>query len=130
MKNITLIPRISEKAYDLSQSRNTYVFDVPNDVNKQTISEIVKEQYEVAVDTVRTSNVKGKSKITYINKRGKHVKGTRSNYKKAYVTLVKGASLQIFAAEEKAENKAKKAAEKAEKKTKTKRFSRSKKDEE
>src|SRR3990167_7696816 len=124
MKNINLKPRISEKAYGLSQTSNTYVFDVPLSTNKQTISEIVTEQFEVGVMSVRTTNIKGKSKTTYLNKRGKHVKGSRSDFKKAYVTLIKGASLPIFAAEEEAEDKAKK----AEKKTKTKRFGRAKKD--
>jgi len=128
MKDIILKPRISEKAYGLSKTNNTYVFDVPRYANKLTVGKKVTEQYEVAVVNVRTQNVKGKSKTTYINKRSKHLKGTRSDYKKAYVTLAKGASLPIFAQEEEAENKAKKDAEKASQKSKAKRFGKSKKD--
>lgn len=128
MKNINLKPRISEKAYGLSQTSNTYVFDVPISANKQTVGEMVTKQYEVGVMSVRTTNVKGKTKTTYLNKRGKHVKGSRSDFKKAYVTLIKGASLPIFAAEQEAEDKAKKTAEKSENKTKAKLFSKAKKD--
>jgi len=111
-------PRLSEKAYGLSQVRGTYVFEVPDTASKQSIAQAVAEQFEVTVTNVNTTTVKGKSKRTFINRRGKFVRGTRSDIKKAYVTLKSGDSIPIFAAEEEAEAKAEKAAEKAAKKAK------------
>jgi large subunit ribosomal protein L23 len=108
---IVLKPRLSEKAYGLSQTANTYVFEVPGDANKHTVAEAVAAQFAVGVVHVNMMNVKGKEKRTYMNKRGKYVQGSRSDIKKAYVTLVKGESIPIFAADEEAEVKAEKTAE-------------------
>ncbi len=117
-RSMNLKPRLSEKSYGLSQVRNTYVFDVPGDSNKQTVAEAVRDQYEVTVENVNIANINGKHKRTFLNRRGKFVRGQRSNVKKAYVTLKEGDKLPIFAAEEEQEAKAEKAAEKAAKKTK------------
>jgi len=116
MSNLTILkPRLSEKAYGQSQSGGVYVFEVPGDANKQTVAEAVATQFSVGVTNVNIMNVKGKDKRTYMNRRGKFVQGSRSDIKKAYVTLVKGESIPIFAAEEEAEAKAEKTAEKIEK---------------
>ncbi len=115
-KTLFLKPRLSEKSYGLSQLTNTYVFDVPKDANKLTVADAVKAQYEVIVTDVKIANVKGKSKRTFVSRRGKFVRGTRTNIKKAYVTLKEGDKLPIFAAEEEAEAKEQKAVEKAAKK--------------
>jgi large subunit ribosomal protein L23 len=115
-KTIVLKPRLSEKAYGTSQLTRTYVFIVPNDVNKQTIAKAVAEQYEVVVSNVNVANFIGKAKRT-VQKRGKATSGKESDYKKAYVTLAEGHSLPIFAVEEEAEAKAVKAEEKAAKKS-------------
>jgi len=115
MSLISLKPRLSEKAYGQSQT-GTYVFDVPSNSNKLTVALAVAEQYEVTVETVNIANINGKAKRTFISRRGKFVRGTRSDVKKAYVTLKEGDSIPIFAAEEEAEAKAQKAEEKAAKK--------------
>src|SRR3990167_1705775 len=112
MPAVILKPRISEKAYGLSQTKNTYVFDVSNFANKHTVAEAVKEQYGVVAELVNITNIKGKAKRTPLNKRGKFARGKKSDLKKAYVTLEKGASLPIFAAEEEEDKKAAKTAEK------------------
>lgn len=117
MANILdLKPRLSEKSYAQSQALNTYVFVVPGDANRQTVADAVAEQYEVTVTKVNISVLKGKSKRTFTSRRGRFVRGTRSNLKKAYVTLKEGDKLPIFAQEEEAEAKAVKAEEKAAKK--------------
>jgi len=115
---IVLKPRLSEKAYGLTHTTNTYVFQVPNDANKHTVAEAVAKQFKVGVVSVNITNVAGKAKRTYMNKRGKFVIGNRNDIKKAYVTLVKGESIPIFAAEEEAAVKAEKVQEKIAKKTK------------
>jgi large subunit ribosomal protein L23 len=96
-KTMILRPRISEKAYSLTQARNTYVFDVPSEANRLEVSHAVAIQYEVTVENVNIVNIKGKTKRT-IRKGGRATSGKRSDIKKAYVTLKQGDSLPIFAA--------------------------------
>jgi large subunit ribosomal protein L23 len=114
-----LKPRVSEKAYGLSQLRNTYVFDVERSANKHTIARAVEAQYNVTVTEVNTINAKGTSKRS-VRKGGRAVMGHTSDVKKAYVTLKAGDSMPIFAAieeasakEEKTNEQFAKAAEKA-----------------
>lgn len=116
MKDIVLIPRVSEKAYGLSQAPGvkTYVFEVPKDANKHSIARAVSAQYDVTVTSVRTTVAKGKIKQTY-RKGARPQTGQRSDIKKAYVTLKEGDTLPLFV-EEAAEEA--KAADKADKKAK------------
>lgn len=109
--SLVLIPRVSEKAYALSQARNTYVFDVDGDANKHTIARAVTAQYDVAVTEVNIINLKGKVKRT-VRKGGRPSLGRTSDVKKAYVTLKAGDSLPIFAAIEEADAKQAENAEK------------------
>jgi large subunit ribosomal protein L23 len=112
--SLTLKPRVSEKAYGLSQLRNTYIFDVERAANKHTIARAVSEQYGVTVTEVNVTNQKGKAKRT-VRKGGRPIIGYVSDVKKAYVTLKAGDSIPIFAAIEEAEAKDAKVAEKIEK---------------
>lgn len=91
----TLKPRVSEKAYMLSQLRNVYVFDVPMNASKPSIKAAVQKQYEVEVTDVHIVIAKGKSVQSY-RKRGRAITGKRNDVKKAYVTLKEGSSLPIF----------------------------------
>lgn len=119
MKDFTLIPRISEKAYAQSQRDNikTYVFEVPVSSNKHSVARAITAQYDVVVTAVRTTTAKGKAKQSY-RKGGRPIAGVRSDVKKAYVTLREGQSLPLFVEEAKEEAKQAKAEEKAAKKTK------------
>jgi large subunit ribosomal protein L23 len=119
MKDTMLIPRVSEKAYGLSQATEikTYVFEVPANANKHSVARAVTTQFEVTVMNVRMINVKGKAKQSY-RKGSRPVEGRRSDIKKAYVTLKAGDSLPIFVEEAKEEAKQAEAAKKAAKKTK------------
>ena len=58
-KTMFLKPRISEKAYGLSQARRTYVVDVPADATKHTVARAITAQFDVTVETVNITNVKG-----------------------------------------------------------------------
>lgn len=112
MKTIALRPRMSEKTYELSNAR-VYVFLVDTNVNKQEIAENVEKAYEVTVTKVRTVIVKGKAKRLYKNRRFEN--GTRSDMKKAYVTLKEGDAIPIFAAIEEAEEQEEKTAKRLDK---------------
>jgi large subunit ribosomal protein L23 len=114
-----LKPRISEKTYMLSETRNVYVVDVPLKANRDTVAKAVAAQFGVTVDAVNMIVVKGKSTRT-VRKGGRAIAGKRSDYKKAYVTLKEGDSLPFFAeaeapAEAKEDKKADKKAKKEEK---------------
>lgn len=123
MKDIMLIPRVSEKAYAISQvpGVKTYVFEVPASANKHVIARAISAQYDVTVTAVRTLNQNGKVKQSY-RKGARPIAGQRSDVKKAYITLKEGDTLPIFseiAAEEaKAKDAEEKAAKKAKKETK------------
>jgi large subunit ribosomal protein L23 len=121
-KTTVLKPIMSEKAYGLSQLRNTYVFAVPQGTNKHTVARAVSAQYEVTVTDVNITNIAGKAKRT-VRKSGRAVAGRQSDVRKAYVTLKAGDTLPIFAAleqeaaeAEKNQEAVAKAAEKAAKK--------------
>lgn len=103
-KTIALKPRLSEKAYGQSSDR-VYTFIVPGDSNKASVAAAVSVQFDVTVAGVNVTNIKGKSKRTISQGGRRSSTGTRSDFKKAYVTLAEGQSIPIFAAEEEAEAK-------------------------
>lgn len=113
-KSIILKPRMSEKAYGLSQTARTYVFDVPADANKHTVAHAIEAQFDVRVENVNLTNIPGKAKRT-VYKGGRAVKGRESDLKKAYVTIGEGQSLPIFAAIEEEEAKVEATQEKIDK---------------
>ncbi len=95
---IALNPRLSEKAFALSELTNTYIFDVPYSANRHSVARAVKAQYEVDVKSVRIAGVPGKTGRTI--RRGRIVgQSRRSDIRKAYVTLKEGDKLPLFAAE-------------------------------
>lgn len=95
--SIVLKPRMSEKTYAHSE-KGVFVFVVDKDLNKHQIAEAVAETYNVEVVSVNIVVQKGKTKRLYKNRKYEH--GTRSDMKKAYVTLKEGQSIPIFAAVE------------------------------
>lgn len=101
-----LKPRITEKSYGLA-NQQVYTVDVPKNLNKITIKQIIERDYSVDVLSVNTLNISGKAKRT-ISKKGRRVaKGKSNDYKKAYVILKSGQSLPFF--EEVEEEQAKEA---------------------
>ncbi|HDZ6772653.1 TPA: 50S ribosomal protein L23 [Mannheimia haemolytica] len=103
--NVLKAPHISEKATNNAEKGNTIVFKVALDANKVEIANAVEELFEVKVDSVRTVVVKGKTKQGKTKRRTVVVKGKtkrrgakvgrRSDWKKAYVTLQEGQSLDF-----------------------------------
>ena len=82
-------PHISEKATNNAEKSNTVVLKVALDANKAEIAAAVAQLFEVKVDSVRTVVVKGKTK------RHGAKSGRRRDWKKAYVTLQEGQSLDF-----------------------------------
>lgn len=96
MKSAILVtPVTTEKAYGQSL-KNIYVFNVPVAANKNEILAAIESQYGVKIVAIKTLVQSGKS-IRF--SRGKNRfpgTTTRSDSKKAYVTLAAGSSLAIF----------------------------------
>ncbi|HUD10086.1 MAG TPA: 50S ribosomal protein L23 [Candidatus Saccharimonadales bacterium] len=127
-KQVYLKPRMSEKAYAMSQN-GVYVLDIPASLNRHTVASAVAAQFDVTVIKVNITNIKGKAKRT-VSQKGRRInRGSDSSVKKAYITLKEGDSLPFFEAVEQAEEKQQatqekvskameKQAEKAEKKSK------------
>jgi large subunit ribosomal protein L23 len=83
-------PHVTEKTSLGSDTSNTVAIVVDRDANKIEIRQAVESLFKVKVDDVRTVNVAGKVKRVGKNS------GKRSNWKKAYVTLQKGQSIDFF----------------------------------
>ena len=82
-------PHLSEKAH-MAAEKNQVVLKVRTDATKTEIKQAVEFLFEVKVDNVQVMNVKGKTK------RFGQIKGRRSDWKKAYVRLAEGSSLEGF----------------------------------
>ena len=84
---VLLAPLISEKSTMVQQQANQFVFKVARDATKREIRSAVEKLFEVQVLSVQTCNYLGKEKRV-----GRHV-GRRSSWKKAYVRLAEGSSI-------------------------------------
>ena len=90
---ILLSPRVTEKTSLVGDDSNQYVFEVASDANKSEIRAAVEELFEVNVKSVRVVNVKGKSKTFKLRP------GRRNNWKKAYVRVQEGQTLDFLGGE-------------------------------
>ena len=86
--DIVLAPHITEKATLLSE-HNAVVFKVTNDATKPQIKAAVEALFDVTVLGVNTIVQKGKTK------KWKGVPYTKSDIKKAIVTLADGQSIDV-----------------------------------
>src|ERR1041385_7499762 len=95
MSEILIRPLISEKMNNLNQKLNKVGFLVGKDCNKIEIKNAVEKMYGVSVRAVDTAVVPGKSKVRYTRKG--MTRGRKASYKKAYVTLAKGETIDFYA---------------------------------
>src|SRR3954451_6300683 len=86
--DVILAPHITEKSTMLSE-HNAVVFKVAGSASKPQIKAAVEALFKVSVTGVNTMNVKGKTK------RWKGRPYTRSDVKKAVVTLADGQTIDI-----------------------------------
>ncbi len=107
LSTILVTPVTTEKAYGLSQ-KNVYVFIVPLSANKNEITDAVKEQYGVEVKAIKTLVQNGKA-VRFSRGKNRYPGTTsRTDSKKAYITLAEGSSLAIFEAPEEPKTEEKK----------------------
>jgi large subunit ribosomal protein L23 len=97
MSDIRLIikrPVITEKSTTLKETSNRYVFKVDAKANKRQIKQAVEKLFNVHVKDVRTALYQGKIRVV-MNRSGRF-QGAKSNWKKAYVTIAEGETIDIF----------------------------------
>jgi large subunit ribosomal protein L23 len=83
-------PHISEKTTRVQES-NQYVFEVASDATRADIKTAVEELFSVKVEAVNVVNVKGKAKTF------KQRAGHRGSWRKAYVRLAEGQTIDVMA---------------------------------
>jgi len=83
-------PHVTEKTSLNSDSNSTVAVVVDKSANKIEIKQAIENLFKVKVASVRTVTVAGK-----VKRSGKTL-GKRSNWKKAYVTLQQGQSIDFF----------------------------------
>ncbi|MCE0506767.1 MULTISPECIES: 50S ribosomal protein L23 [unclassified Roseivivax] len=81
-------PVITEKS-TMASEQNAVVFEVALEANKPQIKEAVEALFGVKVKAVNTTITKGKTK------RFRGRPGRRSDFKKAYVTLEEGNTIDV-----------------------------------
>jgi len=89
--NIIRAPRVSEKTARLQEVSNQYVFEVATDATKADIKIAIEKLFDVKVEAVNVLNVKGKQKAF------KNRNGRRADWRKAYVKLADGQSIDVMA---------------------------------
>jgi large subunit ribosomal protein L23 len=93
LMKVLLAPIVSEKSTRLADASRQFVFKVQTGASKPDIRKAVELMFDVKVDSVKVSNMRGK-----IKRHGAAV-GRRADWKKAYVTLAEGHDIDFMGAE-------------------------------
>lgn len=83
-------PLITEKVMAVQAVKNCYVFEVDLNSTKNDIKNAIEKLFEVKVEAVNTSVVRGK-----IKRVGRQF-GKKPNWKKAWVTLKNDDKIELF----------------------------------
>lgn len=95
MKSVLIRPLITEKMTKITEKHpNKFGFIVSLDANKIEIAKAIKDKFNVDVVSVNTVRHQGKSR-TQFTRKGRFT-GRTARYKKAYVTLKEGQTIDIF----------------------------------
>ncbi len=87
---VLLGPHVSEKSTIIADDGNQVVFRLARDANKAEVKAAVEQLFEVKVRGVRVTTMKGKRKGLG------RIRGRRSDWKKAYVSLEAGQELDFL----------------------------------
>ncbi|RTL51030.1 MAG: 50S ribosomal protein L23 [Sphingobacteriales bacterium] len=93
--DILIKPILSEKANAQQEKLRRYTFKVVRAANKLQIKQAIEAFYGITVVDVNTVVVPGKNKTRY-TKAG-FIKGKKSSYKKALVTVAEGDTIDLYA---------------------------------
>lgn len=95
MERLIIKPRLTEKAYLLSQ-QGIFSFDVPVSANRSQIKALIEQNFKVQVESVKIAVQTGKAKRFNRGKRAYPGIRHNSNTKKAFVRLAKGQTIPAF----------------------------------
>ncbi|GGH78990.1 large subunit ribosomal protein L23 [Filimonas zeae] len=95
LNEVLVKPILTEKANNQQEKLRRYAFRVSRKANKLEIKTAVEAFYGVSVVDVNTVVVPGKNKTRY-TKAG-FIKGVKPAYKKAYVTVAEGETIDLYA---------------------------------
>lgn len=95
LTEVLVKPIVTEKSNKLSEASRTYAFKVHRRANKLEIKKAVEDFYGVNVTMVKTIVVPGKTKSRF-TKAG-FISGMKQPYKKAYVTVAEGETIDLYA---------------------------------
>ena len=93
LMNVLLEPHVSEKSTIAADKSQQVVFKVTPDATKSEIKQAVELLFEVKVNSVQVTNVKGKTKRSQMGV------GRRKDWKKAYIRLEEGQDINLVGAE-------------------------------
>jgi large subunit ribosomal protein L23 len=88
--SVLLAPLVSEKTARI-QENNQFVFEVATTATKADVKSAVESLFNVKVEAVNVVNVKGK------NKAFRNRAGRRGDWRKAYVRLAAGQTIDVMA---------------------------------
>jgi large subunit ribosomal protein L23 len=91
LMNVLIAPHVTEKTATAMQNNNQYTFRVQRHATKTDIKAAVELMFEVKVKGVQVVNEPGKAR------RFGKVTGRTQDWKKAYVSLVQGQSIDYEA---------------------------------
>ena len=96
MKEVLIRPLVTEKVSRLTERTDPkqYGFVVEKDANKIEIRTAIEQKYSVNVRSIRTMITTPRTRRRY-SKTGV-VSGKTSNYKKAFVTLMPGETIDLY----------------------------------
>jgi large subunit ribosomal protein L23 len=89
LMNVLLSPHMSEKSARVSAEGNQFVFRVRKDATRGDVKDAVQLMFDVRVESVQVLNQPGKAR------RFGRIEGQRSGYKKAYVRLAAGQTIDF-----------------------------------
>lgn len=94
LQEVLIKPILTEKA-NLQQTKlNRYAFRVDKKANKLEIKKAVERFYGITVTSVNTLVAPAKNKSR--NTKAGLIKGTKSSYKKALVTVAAGETIDLY----------------------------------
>ena len=94
LSDVLIKPILSEKANNQQEKLRRYAFRVDKKANKLEIKRAVENFYGVTVTDVNTVVAPAKSKTRY-TKAG-FIAGQKSSYKKAFVTIAVGETIDLY----------------------------------
>jgi large subunit ribosomal protein L23 len=94
LTDVLLKPIVTEKSNAQQTKFNRFAFKVDRKANKLEIKKAIETFYGVTVKDVNTAVIPGKNKSRFT--KGGYVSGQKPAFKKAYVTVADGETIDLY----------------------------------